>query len=304
MKKIAVLLTCHNRRLKTECCLTSLVKALKENKNNEENQVEIEIFLTDDGSTDGTADAAKAAVGTAVSLNILNGNGDLYWAGGMRYCWKEAMKRHEEWDYYLLLNDDTELMPNVFRELFLAEKYAVENYSKEGVVSGITCSKANENELTYGGDIWLNKFLAKRKRLIPNGNPQLCDLTNANILLVPKNVVDNIGIFYKGYRHGKADYDYSVMAKKAGFPVVLTAHYCGYCERDHWDESIYSRKILSMSLKERKSFFANPVHSNSDYLRFIMRTSPIRLPMVWVGRMLNVYLPKLYYRLYGTRNNI
>lgn len=304
MKKIAVLLTCHNRRMKTERCLASLVEAINGNKKKEEDSVEIEIFLTDDGSTDGTADAAKAAVGPAVSLNILNGNGDLYWAGGMRYCWKEAMKRHKEWDYYLLLNDDTELMPNVFQELFFAEKYAVDNYGKEGIASGITCSKENKNDLTYGGDVWINKFFAKRKSLKPNGRPQLCDLANANILLVPKTVVDRIGIFYEGYRHGKADYDYSDMARRAGLPVVLTANYCGYCERDHWNGQLYAQKILSMSLKERKTFFANPVHSNSDYLRFIMRTSPIRLPMVWVGRMLNVYLPKLYYRLYGTRNNI
>ena len=302
--KIAVLLTCHNRQLKTRNSLSSLVQALKETNHNAEYFVEVEVFLTDDGCTDGTVEAAQSVVLDQQKLHILHGDGNLYWAGGMRFCWREAMKRHVEWDYYLLLNDDTELMTNVFHELFFAETYAVRNFGKEGIVSGITCSKINKNELTYGGDVWMNRFLAKRKSLTPNGRPQLCDLTNANILLVPKSVVDGIGIFYEGYRHGKADYDYSVMARKAGYPVILTANYCGYCERDHMNNESYSQKILSMNFKERKAFFANPIHSNRDYMRFISRTSPVRMPMVWIGRKLIVYCPKLYFRLYGIRNRI
>lgn len=299
--KIAVLLTCHNRRIKTVNCLKSLNDSLRIFNKKSEESIQVEIYLTDDGCTDGTAEAACAVFPGKHVLHILQGDGNLYWAGGMRFCWKEALKRHGEWDYYLLLNDDTELKTIVFFELFDGEKYAKEYYGKEGIVSGITCSKENEDEITYGGDIWVNKYLATRKRLTGTGKPQVCDLTNANILLIPRSIVDVIGIFYEKYKHGKADFDYSNMVRRAGYPVVLTAKSCGYCEKDHLDYNALADKVIGMSLNERKLFFKNPIHSSDDYLIFVSRTSPIRVPMVWIGRMLNLYFPKLYYRMSGVR---
>ena len=295
--KLSVLLTCHNRKAKTEICLQSLQRSLDIYNNTSKNKIQIEIYLTDDGCSDGTSNIAREVFPDSKVLHVLQGDGNLYWAGGMRFCWRKAMERHLEWDYYLLLNDDAELMPNVWYEMFQAEHFAVENYGKEGIVSGITCSKDNENTITYGGSVWASRIFAIPKLLSPTGSPQLCELTNANILLVPRNVVDSIGILYEKYRHGKADFDYSVMARRAGYPVVVTANFCGFCERDHLDNHDKAEKIKAMSLKERKAFFSNPIHSNSDYMLFIRRTSPIRMPLVWIGRMLNLYFPTLYYRI-------
>lgn len=300
--RIAVLLTCHNRRVKTQKCLISLKEAWENYNGKTIEGINLEVFLTDDGCTDGTAEAVCSIFPDNDILHVLHGNGNLFWAGGMRFCWHEAMKRHNEWDYYLLLNDDTELFPNLFEELFGAEDFIKEIYNSEGIVSGITCATDNHEKLTYGGDVWVNKFMATRKRLTPNGKPQICDLTNANILLVPTSVVDRIGIFHEGYQHGKADFDYSNTARKAGVPVVLTSRFCGSCDFDHIDDEAIARKVIGMSLKERKVYFENPVHSNHDYFLLIRRTSPIRLPLVWIGRMLNLYFPKVYYRMSGVRN--
>lgn len=295
--KIAVLITCHNRQAKTEKCLRSLKVAVNEYTQKPDNSLVIEIFLTDDGCTDGTVKIARNVFSGEKVLHIIQGDGNLYWAGGMRLCWNEALKRHDEWDYYLLLNDDVELFPDVFKELFSAQDYVVKLYGKEGIISGITCSKEPEKVMTYGGSIWVNKFLGKSKRLEPRGEPQLCDFTNANILLIPGIIVSQIGVFYDKYRHGQADYDYSVRARKAGYAVVLSAGFCGYCEKDFFDKKVYSEKIISMSLQERKAYFSNPLHSSDDYIRFSFRTSPMRVPIVWIGRMLNLYFPRLYYRM-------
>lgn len=298
---IAVLLTCFNRRKKTERCLQSLKIALDVYNNISEEKIRVEIFLTDDGCSDGTADGARAIFPDSNVLHILQGDGNLYWAGGMRYCWREAMKNHSKWDFYLLLNDDTELKENMFKELLAAQQYATIEFGKNGIVSGITCASNDPNQLTYGGDVITNRLLATRRRLSPTGTPQFCDLTNANILLVPVSIVNCVGIFYDGYTHGLADTDYSYMVRRAGFPIVLTANYCGACDNDHDNTKERANKIVSMSLTERKRFFNNPINSNRDYLRLIRRTAPIRFPLVWMGRLLNLYFPKLYYRIGGIR---
>lgn len=300
MNNIAVLLTCHNRKGKTLSCLKSLYEACDAYNALLEGKVKLTVYLTDDGCTDGTADAVKALLPDR-DINILQGDGNLFWAGGMRFAWREAMKRHQEWDYYLLVNDDVVMMDNVFGALIETEKYSVEKFGKKGLVSGITCAKDDPNKLTYGGNVWVNRFLATSRRLAPNGEPQLCDLTNANILLVPATVVDAVGIFYDKYAHGKADYDYSFMVRKAGFPVVLTADFCGKCDNDHVNPKEIANKVMQMSLRQRKDYFDHPLHSNKDYLRYICRTSPLRVPLVWLGRTLNLYCPNFYYKISGIR---
>lgn len=287
---IAVLLTCHNRQEKTRKCLLSL-------KKNTITSVNYEVFLTNDGCTDATVNVAKEIFPDSNTLHILDGDGNLFWAGGMRYCWKEAMKRHEEWDFYLLLNDDVELMPNAIEELLEAHQFALANYNMEGIYSGITCDPVDNNKMTYGGNVWTNRFLSKSKRLQPKGAPQLCDVTNANILLVAKRVVDKIGIFYEGYVHGSADQDYSWTARKRGIPVLLTSHFCGTCPVDHKDPDAVKKMILKMTFKERKKYFQHPLHSSKEQILSEWRMNPLRMPIIAFGRFLILFFPHAYYKI-------
>jgi GT2 family glycosyltransferase len=145
--KIAVLLTCFNRKEKTLSCLSSLYNALSLYNDKNENKIEISVYLTDDGCTDGTGDAIRNNFSDK-NINILQGIGNLFWAGGMRFAWNEALKKHNEWDFYLLLNDDTDLLDNLFEELMNTHQYCLENYKKSGIYSGITSAKSYYNKIT------------------------------------------------------------------------------------------------------------------------------------------------------------
>lgn len=296
MIKIAVLLTCHNRKKKTIESLKALYSAREpqHSKKNERTSIDIAVFLTDDGCTDGTSDAVIEAFEDK-NIHILKGSGDLYWAGGMRMAWREAMKRHSEWDYYLLLNDDTIINPQCFYELFNAEDYSIDKYGVEGIVSGITCATDDPLRITYGGDVILNKITCKSKRLGRSSNPQLVDITNANILLVPKNVVDKIGIFYDGFIHGRADNDYAMLARKNNIPVLITAGACGECDNDHVDYAAVKEKLINMSIAERKAYYHHPLHSFSDFSTYIRRNMPVRYPFVIFFHFVELYFPKIYY---------
>lgn len=290
---IAVILTCFNRKTKTIACLHGLYSA---QKSYSDADISLSVYLTDDGCTDGTSQAVRD-IFKGKDITIMQGDGNLYWAGGMRFAWKEALKKKDKWDFYLLLNDDTTPMDNMFHELIDAHNYSLQTFGKVGVYSGVTCDIENPEIITYGGTVWANRFLGTENRVSPQGKPAEVDKTNANILLISKDVVSAIGIFYEGFIHGAADYDYSIHAKKAGFTVLITSHVCGKCERDHRNEKEELSKILSMTPSERKKYCSNPVHSSKDTLTSQRRNTPFTYPRVWLSFWLKENCPYILYWL-------
>ena len=294
--KIAVLYTCFNRKAHTLSSLKCLFASLDYYNNIAKDKISITVYLTDDGCTDGTVEAI-CRVYPDKDIIILKGDGNLYWAGGMRLAWKEALKRQSEWDFYLLINDDTELFEDCLEELLKTHTFCLQKQGKPGLYSGATCAKSDQGKTTYGGNIITNRFLWRTYRVVPNGSPQLIDTSNANILMVSKSAVDQIGIFYKGYRHGNADYDYSMTARSHGIPVYVTGSFCGACEDDHTHGKELKDKIIKMSSKERADYFSNPLHSSKDYLTFIRRQVPFKYPLTWILRNLHEKYAKFYYML-------
>ena len=289
-------MTCHNRREKTLRCLQSLREAIEESA---PLPLITHVFLTDDGCTDGTAEAVQEASpsgGGWWGLHIIQGDGSLYWAGGMRLAWSEAMKAGI-WDYYLLLNDDTVLYPDSFATLFAAEDYCQEHFGREGIASGMVCDPADPAHITYGGEVFVSRCTGRRRMLGPSAEPQLCDWTHANILLVPRQVVEVYGILYEGYRHGQADLDYGYRARQRGIPVVVTPRVCGTCPFDHPDIQGIEERLCAMTLSERRSYLNHPLHSDADYLTMIRRCMPMKYPATWLFRKMNLYMPRLYYWL-------
>lgn len=295
--KIATIITCFNRKEKTTSCLAHLFEATN-NYNIQHSQLPIElaIFLTDDGCTDGTADAVKN-ICKGKNLHIIQGDGNCYWAGGMRLAWEEALKSKTDWDFYLLLNDDTLVSNEVFEELLATHTYCLKTFGKPGLYSGIICDINDESIITYGGKKFHSKSQGRSYNINPSETPQEVDMTNANILLIDRNVVDKIGIFYKGYIHGCADYDYSMTAKKNNFPTLTTAKCCGKCEYDHLSGLAEIKKLMSMSFKQRKRYVNFPTHSDKDYLLFVKRHTPKRFIFSWILRKIRVISPKIYYKI-------
>ena len=149
----------------------------------------------------------------------------------MCLAWQAAIKEGTPWDYYLLLNDDTNICNNVFDELFEADDYGFQRMGCHGLSSGVTCQPGNKNEITYGAFNFLSRAKVKAALVNPTGKPQSVDLLHANILLVHHSVTDSIGIFYKGYRHGGADFDYTLKASRKGFPGYLYSEFANIYER-------------------------------------------------------------------------
>lgn len=293
--KITAIMTCFNRKAKTLRCLRCLFDAAEKYKaDNDADDFQLSLYLTDDGCTDGTADAVKSQFADK-DITIVQGKGNCFWAGGMRLAWRKALASGGSTDFFLLVNDDTFAFPDVFSELLRTDSYCVQHFGRHGMYSGVTCDSHDHSIITYSGDIYDRQ--GRLHRLHPNGTPQLITMTNANMLLVHASVVDTIGIFYDGYQHGSADNDYSWQATKHGIPVLITAHTCAYCDFDHIGQKAETVKMFSMTVRERKAYVSHPLHSDYDYLTFIKRNMPRKYPLSWVLRKLRVYAPRLYYNI-------
>ena len=295
---IATILTCFNRKDKTVECLRKFYEVCDSyNLHNADGRIlDVSVFLTDDGCTDGTARVVKD-ISSGRDLHIVQGTGSLYWAGGMRAAWRVALEQGRHWQYYLLLNDDNIVMYNLFEQLFAADNYSLDVYGKQGVYSGITCDTKDNSIITYGGDVFTSGARCKTERVRPTGMPQMVDMANANIMFVPSCVVEKIGIFYDGYIHSGADNDYSMLARRQGFTVLVTGQACGLCDYDHREESDICKSMIGMTLAQRRAYVNNPLHSDHDYLLLVWRNNRKKYLASWILRKTRLYFPKLYFIL-------
>lgn len=279
--KIAVLLTCFNRKDKTISCLTSLYHALDVYNENIEDKIDLFIYLTDDGCTDGTADAVRNNFADK-KITILQGDGNLYWAGGMRFAWNAALKDSPQWDYYLLINDDTNMLPCLFDDLMRTDTFSIEKYGMQGLYTGFI-RDPETGKASFGG--------STTHLLKPENEPQKCTSACANVMFFSQSVVNVIGTFDKRYIHAGCDYDYSRMACKANIPVLTTYSFVGECENEHRKEIVDTTK---MTFSDRKKYMYRPTTGRIDYLLYIKKFWPKKYYASKILFLIELYLPNVY----------
>lgn len=294
MRHIAVILTVHNRLDKTVACLNAVF-----NQREKYSFFNVDVFLTDDGSTDDTSKILRNRF-SAKPLHILSGNGNLYWNGGMINSWKAAIE-HGGYDGYLWLNNDTIVLPNLWNELEQADEYSRKQFGKGGIYVGSTKDPLT-GEFTYGGFEFTNQWTLKDRFLHPNGHFQLCQCAHGNVTYISHDVVEKMGILCEQYLHGGGDHDYTYLAYKAGFPLIVLKDYVGICENDH-QQGGYA-DFLSMSLKQRIKYLYSPLGFNlHNTLLLQKRCFPYRYPFVWLMGYLKAFFPKMYFKIYSQCRN-
>jgi len=288
--KIAVLMTVFNRVEKTVRCLNSLFRSVEKT-----DDVSFEIFITDDGSTDGTEDEIKRLF-PQDNIYLLKGDGNLYWNGGMINSWKTALKQGG-YDGYLWLNNDTEVLPNLWVELKDADSYSKSQFGRGGIYVGSTCNKEKTN-LTYGGFNFTNKWILKDQFIVPAGTFQHCQCAHGNVTYVSQDIVDKQGILCDKYLHGGSDHDYTYRAYKHGLPIFVLRDFVGICENDH-DTDKGREDFNKMSLKDRIRFLNSPMGFNlKNTLLFQKRCFPYRYPFVWFLGYMKAFFPEFGSRFY------
>ena len=288
--RLATLLTCYNRKEKTLACLKALYsQSIIEN-------VEVDVYLVDDGCTDGTGDAVRS---TFPEVKVLEGDGNLFWNGGMRLAFSEAVKK--EYDFHLWLNDDTLLFPSFVRVAVDTWRKLKQEHGCEAIVVGSTQDRQTSDH-TYGGVVRQSRWRPMRFTLLqPKDTLQPCDTFNGNCVLIPSVVfkaVGNLSIAFTKMMNG--DYDYGFRAKTLGFPCWVAPGYSGTCSRNSLDGSIYD---ASVPIKKRLEMMHDPccLAPIKEHLIFIRRHTGILWPICWLRAMVRFFFPRLWL-FYRSRN--
>lgn len=290
MNSIAVIMTVYNRIDKTIACLDAVFSQMEKTC-----FPNVDVYLTDDGSTDNTFQTLQDRYPEA-PLHILSGNGNLFWNGGMIHSWKTAIE-HGGYDGYLWLNNDTVVLPNLWNELQQADDYSKKQFGKGGIYVGSTRDPLT-GQFTYGGFDFTSKWTLKDKFLHPNGCFQFCQCAHGNVTYISHDVVEKMGILCEEYQHGGGDHDYTYLAYKAGFPLIVLKEYVGTCENDH-QQGGYA-DFLSLSLKQRIKYLYSPLGFNlHNTLLFQKRCFPYRYPFVWIMGYLKAFFPGVYFKIYS-----
>lgn len=262
--KLAMLLTVHNRKYKTLACIESLYSQTLPY------EIKFVVFLVDDGCTDGTSEIIRERF---PQVRLLHGNGNLFWNGGMRLAFGEALK--EEFDYYLWLNDDVQLYSNALICLLSTSQMIG---SKAIIVGSLQDLQTGVH--TYGGvrrsSCWRPLNFSP---VVPQEDPVQVDTMNGNCVLIPAEVAQAVGNLDPLFTHGMGDFDYGLRAKKMGFEIWLAPGYVGICNRNDtrntWVDTMLPLHERWRKVREPKGL---PPH---EWMFFARRHAGLLWPIFW-----------------------
>lgn len=214
---ISALIASHNRREHTLACLESLQAATIPG-------ITVDVHLVDDASNDGTAEAVAAAY---PEVEINPGTGDLFWGGGMRLAFAQAVPTRP--DFLLWLNDDVVLYPDALERLLATYARLCAGRQPLSVVAGSVCDPRT-GATTYGGVRRISRLRRMAfAQVIPTDTPQSCDTINGNVVLIPRSVYLVVGNIDEKFTHAMGDVDYGFRARAAGCQVLLAPGHVGTC---------------------------------------------------------------------------
>ncbi len=272
--KAAVMLTCFNRKEKTVNCIRTIVEGNPE--------MDFLFIVADDASTDGTKAALQKL---PYEIVVLDGNGSLFWNGGMRMSLSYALKMdgRDSFDCFMLVNDDVSFLPGTITSLYKrmcaygpcvgtgAMRTEVDSTQVEidPMQAEIDSMQAEVGVMTYGGIRRTSKFFVKYEHIKPSDEIVTCDSFNGNCVILPADIFIKIGNLDPKYVHSMSDFDYGFMVTKAGIPIINSKEYTGICSDN---EVTNSWRDASLPRKKRLALKNSPKGlPTGDWFHFVRK---------------------------------
>ncbi len=276
--KVAIVIPVYNRRETTLQGLRSLSRI-------DLSGIDLQIIIVDDASTDGTADAIRAAF---PAVKVITGDGSLHYAAGTNRGITAAVEAGAA--FIVTANDDS-----IFHEQFLQRLVKTANENPRSVVGAMLLLWNEPHEVFQVGFEWktpeggwsqphgLSVFDFPRKTFEVEG-------LAGNCVLIPAAAIDECGLMdEKKFPHGWGDIQYFVRMRKAGWKLIVEPRAYVWCE-----PNTYPKPLHQMPVKERlRVLFSNRRHPLNLQRQFIARweSAPNKLKALTA---FSIYLLQLF----------
>jgi GT2 family glycosyltransferase len=276
MTRVAVLMTAHNRVEATANFLERLFSDVPD-------AVEMMVFLVDDGSNDGTATRASAV---DPRVQVIQGDGSLYWSGGMRLASSTA----HAWrpDLIIWANDDLQLAENAVRRTISMHQAGK---MKDSVWVGNVVSP-EDMTVVYGGRYQRADNPISFALCANDDMGVRVHTLNGNFVAIDAKIYfDRLGGFPLKYRHAYSDLLLGLRAGRAGLDVKTLPFVAGYDRKNPRTGKMFDHHLsLGTRVKFAVSVFGLPP---KDHFRFCREVSGLRLGAVlFLRSYVRVFFPR------------
>jgi len=236
--KVALVTPVFNR------CETTL-QALRSLRRIDSTGLTVKIFIVDDGSTDGTADAINTQF---PEVELISGDGSLHYAAGTN----RGIERALEWnaDYVVTMNDDA-----IFHENFLQSLVTTAQAFHKSIVGSLLLLWDEPLRVfqvapiwsTFGGG-WIFPENLTAKSISQEAFDVDCIV--GNCVLFPVDAIREVGLMdEKRFPHGWGDAQYMTRMKKGGWRLLVDPKSLVWCEPNTYPRPLHShtkREILTI----------------------------------------------------------
>ena len=242
--RVAAVIPVFNRRETTLQGLRSLSRI-------DATGIDLRIFIVDDASTDGTAEAIENEFPNVV---IVRGTGNLHYAGGTNAGMVAARDWHPH--YYLLTNDDS-----VFHDQLLQRLLETATNNPRSVVGALLLLWDQPHRVFQVGQKWSTSHggwvIPEHLTAFNVGTePFDVECVVGNCTLLPADAVAECGLMdAKRFPHGWGDAQYFMRLRKAGWRLMVNPRAYVWCEPNTYPAPLHTlgvREILRvLFLNER-----------------------------------------------------
>jgi N-acetylglucosaminyl-diphospho-decaprenol L-rhamnosyltransferase len=207
---------------------------------------QLRLIIVNDGSTDGTAQWLAAQN----DIEVLNGDGSLFWGGAVDLALRHLQAKAASDDWVLLINNDTTVAEDFVQRLLSAALACA-----PAAIGCVIRDEANHARLLSVGahiDAWrlLTRDLLDKAMLgLASNEPvEVSALSGRGVLFPMASLVAAGGMRPRGLPHYLADYEVSLRVRKSGWRLLVLPDVAVYSSDDYGS----TRRALSW----REKFFS------------------------------------------------